>query len=52
MNFAEGFSVLQTINIFMGMIVVALYPVLSKAIGRKKVLYICFLLLGLGLAGF
>ena len=50
-TFAEGFSILQTINIFVGIFAVGLFPPLARKFGRKKVLYGGFvsMLIGLGL---
>ncbi len=48
----EGFSILQTINMFVGILSVAVFPVLVGKIGRKKVFFFCFLSLFAGLALF
>lgn len=54
MGYAEGFSILQTINMFVGIFAVSAFPVLTKKFGRKKVFYLCSLsmLVGLGLFAF
>lgn len=54
MGYAEGFSILQTINMFVGILSVTAFPPLAKKFGRKKVLYLCFLsmFVGIGLFAF
>lgn len=54
MGYAEGFSILQTINMFIGILSVTAFPPLAKKFGRKKVLYLCFLsmFVGIGLFAF
>ena len=49
MNFPEGFSVMQSINMVLGIVSVSLFPILSKKFKRKKVLYACLLCMLLGL---
>lgn len=52
MGYAEGFSILQTINMFVGIFAVSAFPPLAKRFGRKKVLYLCFLSMFAGIALF
>lgn len=52
MGYAEGFSILQTINMFVGIFAVSAFPVLTRKFGRKKVLYLCFLSMFIGLGLF
>lgn len=52
MGYAEGFSILQTINMFVGIFAVSAFPPLAKKFGRKKVLYGCFISMFAGIALF
>ena len=42
MGDAEGFSILQTINMFVGVVSVFVFPILTKMFKRKKVFIFCF----------
>ncbi len=48
----EGFSILQTINMFVGILSVGIFPVIVGKFGRKKIFFICFISLFAGLALF
>lgn len=49
MDFPEGFSILQAINMFVGVISVFLFPILTKHIRRKMLFDFCFMSMGIGL---
>lgn len=52
MGDAEGFSILQTINMFVGVVSVFVFPVLTKIFKRKKVFVFCFTSMLIGLVVF
>lgn len=51
MNYTEGFSILQSINMFVGIISVFMFPALTKKMKRKMVFDFCYIsmLIGLGI---
>ena len=49
MDYAEGFSILQAINMVVGVISVFLFPALTKKFKRRKVFSICFASMLIGL---
>lgn len=49
MDFTQGFSILQSINMVVGVISVFLFPALTKKFKRRKVFSICFASMLLGL---
>lgn len=52
MDFSEGFSILQAINMVVGVISVFLFPVLTKKFKRRNVFFLCFASMLLGLLVF
>lgn len=52
MDYKEGFSILQGINIAVGIIAIFLFPILSKLLGRRKLFNLSIWCMVIGLAIF